>query len=257
MKFLPFFSKKNSLLKRLDFIIIWTQKWWTTALDYYLRQHPDIGMWKRKEIHFFDRDKYFQGKEPNYLKYHKDLNIDKKINGEATPIYLYWKASCQRIFNYNSNIKLIAILRNPIDRAYSQWNMEYEKNNEKLDFFDAIKNEQEKLQKNINKQHKIFSYIDRGFYSKQIKRYKKIFPSNQLMFVKFEDFRNNQEIEINNILDFIWADKKKFSYSPKIIHKRKYSRPMNKEERNYLYNLFHEDIQEVEWLLWWNCSDWV
>ena len=106
------FKKKD---KKIDFIIIGTQKGGTSALDHYLRQHPEIGMGKKKEIHFFDDEKIFSKTDINYNKYHDyfDFSIEKKVYGEATPIYIYWDQSCKRIWKYNKDIKLIAILRNP------------------------------------------------------------------------------------------------------------------------------------------------
>ena len=67
--------------------------------------------------------------------------------GEATPIYIYWKKAIERLVRYNPNIKLIIVLRNPITRAYSHWNMMRNRNKENLSFVDAIAAEPERLKK--------------------------------------------------------------------------------------------------------------
>ena len=62
---------------------------------------------------------------------------DHKIIGEATPIYMYWKNAIKRIYNYNSDMKLILVLRNPIDRAFSHWNMEVHRKREDRTFLEC------------------------------------------------------------------------------------------------------------------------
>ena len=115
---MSFFKKKiQSILRkypfsRIDFIIAGTQKGGTTALYEYFRLHQNICMADKKELHFFDEDRYFEKKNPNYSKYHKYFNPNEhsQVIGEATPIYMYWNKSIERIYVYNPQIKLIIIL---------------------------------------------------------------------------------------------------------------------------------------------------
>ena len=127
--------------RKVDFIIAGVQKSGTTALFSYLCEHNEICMSDKKEIHFFDRRRYFI-LFPNYLFYHSNFSNFKsqKLIGEATPIYIYWKKAIERLVRYNPNIKLIIVLRNPITRAYSHWNMMRNRNfnKENLSFVDAI-----------------------------------------------------------------------------------------------------------------------
>ena len=150
---MSFFKKKfQSILgkypfSRIDFIIAGTQKGGTTALDEYFRTHQSICMAHKKEVHFFDEDRYFEKKSPNYSKYHKYFspNDYSQVIGEATPIYMYWNKAIERIHVYNPQIKLIIILRNPIDRAFSHWNMERDKGRESRTFLKAILDEASKI----------------------------------------------------------------------------------------------------------------
>jgi len=125
---------------KISFLVVGTQKGGTSALDNHLRQHKSLQLAKRKEVHFFDKEVNFKG-EADYKAYHSSFNFsrNKKIYGECTPSYMYWNNSIKRIHQYNPNIKIIAILRNPIYRAFSHWNMECNRNNETLPFLKAIK----------------------------------------------------------------------------------------------------------------------
>lgn len=250
------FKKK---IRKIDFIIAGTQKGGTTALDDYLRKHPEIGMGNNKELHFFDNETNFTESTTNYSKYNNcfDFKDNKTVYGEATPIYMYWKPSCKRIWEYNPNIKLIIILRNPITRAFSHWNMEYDRGADKDLFSYAIKNETLRIKEALPFQHRVYSYKDRGYYSKQIIRLREYFNEKQLMFIKYEDFKNNQESILNDIFSFLEVDPTKYSFEYKTINKGNKHAKMSKEEKNYLVNNFKNEIHKVEKLLNWDCSDWI
>lgn len=242
----------------IDFLIIGTQKAGTSALDHYLRQHSEIGMADEKELHFFDNESNFSDTKIDYkkLESHFNFSYQKKIFGEATPIYMYWKPCAKRIWNYNKNIKLIIILRDPTNRAFSHWNMEIDRDAEKEDFIHCIKNESERVKEALPLQHRVYSYIDRGFYSEQIKHLFKFFDRKQFLFIKYEEFNRNQERTLKDVFDFLDIDSDNYHFERKQIHKRPYKRNITKEERKYLIHLFSNDITELEKMLQWDCSDW-
>ena len=126
--------------KKIDFLIVGAQKAGTSALDMYLRKHPEIEMARpQKEVHFFDDEKYFKKNKVNYEVYHEYFtNDNSKIKGESTPVYMYWSLAMKRIYEYNPQIKIIAVLRNPIERAFSHWNKEKYRKRETADFSTAI-----------------------------------------------------------------------------------------------------------------------
>lgn len=107
------------------FLCIGVQKAGTTSLINYLEQHPDIFM-KKDELHFFDTT---EPTESEIIKYENEFKTNKLIVGEKTPSYNFLQYAIDRIYNYNPNIKLILILREPISRAFSQYNMELKYNN--------------------------------------------------------------------------------------------------------------------------------
>lgn len=243
------FFRKN----RIDFIVAGVQKAGTTALDLYLRKHDEIGMGKIKEIHFFDNEKYFNNKKIDYREYHNnfDFTLGKKVYGEVTPIYSWWKDSIKRISNYNKKIKLIIILRNPIDRAFSNWNMEVSRNNENRDFYTCISEN-----KPDGIQNRITSYKERGFYYNQVNELFNYFDKSQLMFVKYEDFLREQEFYLSMIFSFLKVSQNNYDYNFKKLHQIKYVSSIDEKSKLYLLNSYKADIEKVEELLGWDCNDW-
>lgn len=245
--------------RKIDFLLVGAQKSGTSALDKYLREHPEIGMAKRKEVHFFDNEKVFLKSQIDYSEYeiNFDFNSNKKIFGEATPIYIYWEPSCRRIWEYNRNIKLIFILRNPITRAFSHWNMEFDRKAEKDHFSLAIRNEYERLKEKSPLQHRVFSYTDRGYYSRQILRYKRLFSEEQMLFIKYEEFKSNNKQELSKIFEFLGVKADQYIFNYKEVHTRKKHDTISIEDKSFLINKLEADIRQVEELLNWDCSDWL
>ncbi|RYG21799.1 MAG: sulfotransferase, partial [Burkholderiales bacterium] len=106
----------------VNFIVVGVQKAGTTALFDYLGDSPAVALSKVKEVHFFD-DETVDWAKPDYGPYHAQFETADPIalRGEATPIYLYWPHSLERIAAYNPDIRLIVMLRDPVERAWSHW----------------------------------------------------------------------------------------------------------------------------------------
>ncbi len=238
--------------KKIDFIVIGVQKAGTSALDYYLRKHPQIKMAKLKEVHFFDDDLPFKEKNVDYSIYHNFFeNLDHKyLYGEVTPIYIYWQNALKRIKNYNKNIKLVVIFRNPTLRAFSHWNMEVSRGAENRSFQECIISDI-----NSTSQDRITSYVDRGMYGEQISRLLELFKRDQLLFLKYEDFLQNQKATISEILNFLKLESL-INIEEKIIRKIQYSQKLSKSNQLLLQNYYLDEIESVEELLNWNCEDW-
>ena len=244
-------------MKKIDFLIIGTQKSGTTALNKYLMQHPEIQMATTKEVHFFDNESNFETDDIDYNQYHQFFSFsnDDKVYGEATPIYSYWDNSISRIWEYNEKIKLILLLRNPIERAYSHWNMERSRNAEKFSFWDAINLENERIKENLPFKHRVYSYIDRGFYSEQIRNIYRFFTKSQVLILKYESLKNDYQTTLNNITNFL--NVKSFDFKElKNIHAREYKTSLSYKEHTFLRNIFLNEIELLEKELKWDCSRW-
>ena len=248
--------RKRRKIDRLDFILAGAQKSGTTALHYFLSRHPHICMGDQQEIHFFDNDALFVS-VVDYEQLHKHYPplSPSMIAGDCTPSYLYHEPAAERIYNYNPKIKLLVLLRNPVDRAFAHWNMQRYRSREPLDFFDAVREEQTRISGAPPVEARRFAYVERGFYGRQLERLFKFFPREQVKAVKFEDFKANQRETLAAIFSFL-GRKPLRSMRRKDRNIVPYDRAMNWEERVFLYNLFADDIAKVEQLLGWDCSDW-
>jgi hypothetical protein len=258
------FRSKRRRIDRLDFIIAGTQKGGTSALHYHLDQHPNITMAHSEEAHmidhpcrhFFDDEERFAGKV-EYDILHEGIKFKRRslITGSCTPIYTYWKPAMERIRNYHPEIKLIVLLRNPVDRAFSHWNMLRERKREDLGFLEAIAEERNRIREVLPFQPRRMSYLDRGFYFEQMERVFRFFPREQVRVIKFDDFRKKTPEVVNGVFTFLGV-KPLARVKNRQQNRIPYERSITAEERRDLYELYKADIARLEELLNWDCSDW-
>lgn len=175
-----------------NFLILGAQKSGTTSLYHYLNQHPDVYMSEPKEPHYFERkDEYTRGADFYWHKYFKGWNNQRAI-GDGNPNNLYFPYVPQLIQHVLPEAKLIMILRNPVDRAYSDWWMNYSSGEERLPFERAFRETPD--------------YLDRGYYSRQINRYLALFPKSQVKIVFFEDLVDDPQSLARELWDFVEVD---------------------------------------------------
>jgi hypothetical protein len=246
-------------VRKIDFLIMGFQKSGTTALTYFLMQHPEIYIPRDKEIHFFDDDAFFERQRAlvDYTAYHKNFEAgcDARLTGEATPIYAYWKPSAPRIKQYNPHIKMIFLLRNPIDRAYSHYMLQRALGREPLSFSSAIRLERFLRLSDFPRQSRERSYVDRGFYTRQIRRLLRHFSRSQMLFIKTDDLRNDHSGTLDRVFDFLGV-RRMGGIEPANINTNEYD-PMSARDRAYLERRFRNEIRELEELLGWDCSGWA
>jgi hypothetical protein len=260
------FGIKGRKIGRVDFIVPGAQKSGTTALHYFLRKHPQIALPERQELHFFDDDEIFS-RPVDYDLLHRQFRpvagstllrlttARQAIAGEVTPSYLYWKPAMERIWNYNRQVKLVILLRNPVDRAFAHWNMQRFKDREPLDFLDALKEEPRRIAQPLTIESRRFAYVDRGFYCGQLERVFKFFPREQMHIVKFEDFRDRKQETLDGIFEFLGV-KPLRRVRDKDRNIVPYERTMTSQERKYLSDVFSAEITKLEQMLGWDCLDW-
>ena len=223
-----------------EFIIIGGMKCASTSLWYYLDQHPSIFTAIKKEVHFFDSDINFN-KGINWYRSHfpisrnfiSGLYLSKMLVGEATPSYMFCPHVPKRMAKFLPDIKLIALLRNPVDRAYSHYRHLVRAGREDLSFEKAIKKEtkieirseiiENKL--STNYQNNTYSYLRRGIYVDQLKLWFTFFDKDQLLVLKTEDLANNPSKTYKKVLDFL-----ELSYWEPQQYRRLNSDPDNSRE---------------------------
>lgn len=242
---------------RIDFLICGAQKSGTTTLSAYLRRHGDLYIPAQKELHFFD-DESINWESPNYDTYHNQFTnaLRHQKWGEATPIYMYWEPSASRIKQYNPSIKIIVILRNPITRAYSHWAMETARAAENLDFLSAITNEREEIKSWTALQHRTYSYIDRGFYSIQLQRLWHYFGRDQVLVLRHEDLKINQQSTLNTVFDYLKIGQMGCG-EPLCENKGSYFEPIPSKAKQYLKEIYREEIASLGTILNWDLDDWL
>lgn len=249
-------------LKIPDFLIIGAQKAGTTTLYNCLVQHPQISMPKVKEVHYFDLN-YDKG-----IGWYKEFfrtgkPFWRKIAGEASPYYFFHPLVPERVARHLPKVKLIVMLRNPIDRAYSHFYHEVKHNTEiAIDFQKAIGLEEQRIADNeilmisgrlkLSSDHQSFSYISRGLYAKQIERWLKYFPLSQMLFIKSEDFFKYPEHElvalyrflgVKNILPEVITPQNVNTYPVLPDDLRKKLMPLFEEDANRLVKMIGEKFR--------------
>jgi len=254
-----------------DFIIIGAQKCGTTSFYNYLKKHPCIHSAVEKEVGFFDIHfqlglNWYRGNFPTKIEKFFGENIERKkfITGEATPNYLFHPLVPKRLAKTIPNIKLIIMLRNPIDRAYSDYNMSVRAGVERLSFEDAIKNEAVRLEDEVEKFFKnefhigknfmLYAYLARGRYFEQIKFWQTYFPKEQFLIIQMEDFEKNRQKILKKTFNFLELDHfeiddmQRFNVGnyKKMVHETrlkliKYFKPHNERLNKYLDTNFDWD----------------
>ena len=189
---------------QVNFLIAGAQKGGTTALFDYLAGFPDIAMPGTKELHFFDCEAQ-DWDAPDYAAYHERFpDAAGRPCGEATPIYSYWPNSLERIATYNPAMRLILVLRDPVQRAWSHWRMEYARGPETEPFAWCIREGRQRLFASEPwGHHREFSYVERGFYGEQVERLLALFPRDQLLLLKSDELRRNPGGALGQVRAFL------------------------------------------------------
>jgi arylsulfatase A-like enzyme len=192
--------------KRVSIFGCGVQKGGTTSLHAHFCEHPALSAPSKKETHFFDDDT-LDWAAPDYRALDAFFPSDDgdRLRFDITPIYGFWPPSIERICAYNRGAKLIFLFRDPFDRAWSQWCMEYGRGNETLPFPKAIRDGRSRMDglPSLAVQRRVYSYVERGLYSEQVKRALTQFPRSQLLFLRAEDLRDDRVATLARIAAFL------------------------------------------------------
>ena len=227
-----------------NFCIIGAAKSGTTSLYQYLKQHPQIYMSPVKEPRFFGLEgeiPNFQGPRDEQTNRVLKCNLEEYQSlfrevanetaiGEASPWYLYLEKAPLQMRHHIPDAKLIVMLRNPVDRAYSSFLHQFQRGAEPLNnFSQALLDEERRIRQNWRP---IWHYKQLGFYHQQLSRYLKVFDRQQIRVYLYEDFCNEPLSLLQNIFDFLNVDD---TFTPDVSRKYNVTRvPPNQTLRTLM-----------------------
>jgi hypothetical protein len=186
-----------------NFLIIGAVRSGSSALASYLRNHPQVFMAERKELEFFDVN--FRRGIEWYGRWFADAGGASAV-GEASPSYMYDEHAPRRIADLLPNARLIAILRNPVDRAYSHYWRVRSRGRESLEFREAIAAEPERLASGDPTAVRRTSYLDRGRYLRQLQHVCRYIARGQLHVVIMEHMSANPMEQYGHVCRFLDID---------------------------------------------------
>ena len=229
-----------------DFIIVGTVRSGSTSLYYNICEHPSVLSAAYDEIGFFDSNyhlgiNWYRSMFPTIKEME---NVERKtgfaITGEDTPFYLWKEEAAKRIFEMNGDTKIIGIFRNPVDRAYSNYNLAVRSKTEKLTFEEAIDEEigflkNHSFRESVDNKR---SYLAKGIYENQIKIWFELFPREQIHLLSTEDMQKNPEETLQKAFRFLEIP----DYIIKNPQKQKAAeyKKMNNETREKLVDFYKQ-----------------
>nr|WP_259041692.1 sulfotransferase domain-containing protein [Salinibacter ruber] len=222
------FRRATSHLRPIpDFLIIGAQKSGTTTLHGWISNHPEVktGVWK--EVHFFDWRHRYEKRGLRWYRSHFPVLIkpSKFKVGESTPEYLFNPASPRRVAETIPNARLVVLLRNPVDRAYSHYHHSRRLGAESLTFKEALEAEEDRIKGEMRKLKKTgthkgkkymkYSYKKRGEYADQIERWLKYFDRSQFLFIKSESMFRKPKKKLKEVKNHIGVSNINITYKDK------------------------------------------
>ena len=248
-----------------DFVIIGAMKSGTTSLYDFVIKHPAIAPAFTKEQNYFSAlyalgELWYRSNFPTKLSryYFSQKTGQKLLSGEATPTYLFYPIVPDRMKKILPDIKLIVILRNPVDRAYSHYNDIMRRNKETLSFEKAIKMEEERCAEEMERliqdpdfvpiHYGNHSYLAKGVYVDQLENWFRYYNKKQFLILTTDDLRKNPQQILNQIFDFLGLPPFKVENS-KDRNVGNYKEKMNEDTRKFLIEYFKPHNERLSKLL--------
>lgn len=252
-----------------DYLVIGAKRGGTTSLARWLLKHPEVrplfpARETRKGTYYFDVNynrgqRWYQSHFPTRMAHRWAGQRQQKslLVGEATPYYLYHPHAPLRARRLVPDAKVIALLRNPVDRTRGHWAERFRQGVETLSFEDALAAEPERLAGEeqrmlddpsyVSFAHQHFSYVDQSRYGRGLARWLAAYPSQQVLVLRSEDLYADPSGTYNQVLDFLGLR----SYQPNDLvgWNRSASSPLDASLRFDLQEQFQDDIAVVEQLL--------
>jgi hypothetical protein len=199
---------KNSPHTAPDFMIIGVAKAGTTSLFQYLAQHPDIVTSTIKELKYFENKNRSKGLHWYLRNFPLKEEAKNKLAFEASPTYLYMKQSPERIAHLFPKMKFIALLRDPVKRAFSHWNFYHDRSNpqnramyyDERSFEQAVK---EELNDELAGLPNYKLYLYKGMYEQHLKHWYRFYPPENILLLDFEEFKKRPKSVLKKATEFL------------------------------------------------------
>jgi len=240
-----------------DFLVIGAKRCGTTSLYQHLPEHPCISKSPHDNMGFFN-DNFHLGVNW-YKSFFPTTFTRKKIKSkfgnflafDVTTKYMEEESTANNVYQTKPNMKIIIILRNPVDRAYSQYHLSVRQTAERRSFEDVVEENMNRLNKESHEHYEIkprFSakednYLKKGLYALQLRYWLKILPRENILIVSTEEFESNQQIIYNKIFEFLNISKFEVKNTKK-MQKGNYP-PIKSETRNLLLDYFRPHNHEL------------
>lgn len=228
-------------------MIAGVQKAGTTALYLYLAEDPSFAMCRVKEPHFFDAE----GRDwssSDYSDYHSLFPPRSgRPCGEATPIYIYWRPALERIARYNPAMRFVILLRDPVERAWSHWRMEVARGAEARPFDWCIRAGRDRVVDAPGGRHRVFSYVERGFYAEQLEHLFRLFPTAQVLLLRSDDLQADPGPVLNRLRRFLGLPEGR-APRPHLAHVGPPVRPglgLNSKDADHLRTIYAHDNERL------------
>ncbi len=237
-------------------MVIGAQRAGTTSLYRYLAQHPDVGSVRLgKGVHYFDT-----GFDHSWRWYESHFPLDPDrvpghrphMVGEGAPYYLFHPLALRRMRDRLPDVRLVAILRDPVERAYSHWVHETARGFETLSFEAALEAESGRLAGEEERmvadpryysfEHQHHSYIARGQYAPQVERLWDVYPREQSLVLPAQRLFEQPDVAFSETLDFLGLPAFQATYDT--YNAREYS-PMSEDTRAWLADQFGDSNKRI------------
>lgn len=247
-----------------DFLILGAQKAGTTSLYRYLSDHPGVRPAARKEVHFFDvnydrGERWYRSMFPLRRTLTRESGEGRGlITGEASPYYLFHPLAPQRAAATVPAARLIVLLRDPVERAWSHYRHEVAAGRETLSFADALDTEPARLAgtdaavragapADALARHRNFSYIARGRYAEQIRAWSEHYPREAFLFLDAEILFTEPERAWASVASFLGLDALPLPQFD--VHNAGAAQPMDPTIRSRLAAEFRAPDHDLETLI--------